>query len=220
MDIVGSVRVRDCSCNAVDVLIVIKSSASPIPGGDFRRDRLLGAGFCGYHGGDASRFSEYRFNTGTRRRRLGGSGLIGNRPPMPGDRLNGHHTAVTLPDGTPVSSGEGGGVVAAAVAPTSPNTTHHVSADGCGRVSSIQPPAPATTAVDHVEHRKCLHCAPTQLAGDPGDNLCNKPDRMPGSSHARVGRAAAPVWPALIRWAPLRVQHVLLAKETPVIVGK
>lgn len=39
---------------------------------------------------------------------------------------NGHHTAVTLPDGTPVSSGEGGGVRIGGGGAYQPQFTHHM----------------------------------------------------------------------------------------------
>jgi hypothetical protein len=39
---------------------------------------------------------------------------------------NGHHTAATLPDGTPVSSGEGGGVRIGGGGAYQPQFTHHM----------------------------------------------------------------------------------------------
>jgi cell wall-associated NlpC family hydrolase len=39
---------------------------------------------------------------------------------------NGHHTAVTLPDGTSVSSGEGGGVKVGGAGAYQPQFTHHM----------------------------------------------------------------------------------------------
>lgn len=52
-----------------------------------------------------------RFHTGTEQGALAERGFIsGTAPNALVIGWNGHHTAVTLPDGTAVSSGEGGGV--------------------------------------------------------------------------------------------------------------
>ncbi len=52
-----------------------------------------------------------RFNTGNERAALEARGFVpGTKPNRLVVGWNGHHTAATLPDGTPVSSGEGGGI--------------------------------------------------------------------------------------------------------------
>ena len=52
-----------------------------------------------------------RFNTGNEEAALRARGFLpGTAPGALNIGWNGGHTAVTLPDGTPVSSGEGGGV--------------------------------------------------------------------------------------------------------------
>ena len=61
---------------------------------------------------------------------------------------NGHHTAATLPDGTPVSSGEGGGVHIGGGGAYQPQFTHHMFLplpdDGPG----LPPPPDAPPAPD------------------------------------------------------------------------
>lgn len=73
---------------------------------------------------------------------------------------NGHHTAVTLPDGTPVSSGEGGGVRIGGGGAYQPQFTHHMflpvdpaameeappPADGFVLANAVEPGPPAPEA--------------------------------------------------------------------------
>lgn len=73
---------------------------------------------------------------------------------------NGHHTAVTLPDGTPVSSGEGGGVRVGGGGAYQPKFTHHmylpmdVDAGKTSRRRQMSRSPRSTTW-----NRKCLHRA-------------------------------------------------------------
>lgn len=76
-----------------------------------------------------------RFNTGNEEAALLARGF--KRGTAPGALVigwNGGHTAATLPDGTPVSSGEGGGVKVGGGGAYQPQFTHHMylpmSADG------------------------------------------------------------------------------------------
>ena len=71
---------------------------------------------------DRPAFAE-RFNTGNEESALLARGFkYGTAPGALVIGWNGGHTAVTLPDGTPVSSGEGGGVRVGGGGPTSPSS--------------------------------------------------------------------------------------------------
>ena len=112
MDIVGSVLAHDCSCNAVDAYQSGLYGTPYIPGGDSPA------------GTDCSGLASWVSNAATERPVFGSGFNTGNEEAAVGERgfqhgtapdalvigWNGGHTAVTLPDGTPVSSGEGGGV--------------------------------------------------------------------------------------------------------------
>ena len=68
-----------------------------------------------------------RFNTGNEEAALLQRGFqYGTAPNALVVGWNGHHTAVTLPDGTPVSSGEGGGVHIGGGGAYQPQFTHHM----------------------------------------------------------------------------------------------
>lgn len=68
-----------------------------------------------------------RFNTGNEEAALAARGFQqGTAPNALVIGWNGHHTAVTLPDGTPVSSGEGGGVRVGGGGAYQPKFTHHM----------------------------------------------------------------------------------------------
>jgi hypothetical protein len=105
-----------------------------------------------------------RFNTGNIERALLARGFqYGSQPGALNVGWNGGHTAATLPDGTPVSSGEGGGVriggggayqkqfghhmflpmpVDEAVAPDAPDAPEAPVVMMAGEVPMGQPPAP------------------------------------------------------------------------------
>jgi hypothetical protein len=68
-----------------------------------------------------------RFNTGNEEGALLARGFqYGTAPNALVVGWNGHHTAATLPDGTPVSSGEGGGVRIGGGGAYQPQFTHHM----------------------------------------------------------------------------------------------
>jgi hypothetical protein len=70
---------------------------------------------------------ESRFNTGNEESALLARGFeYGTAPGSLVIGWNGHHTAVTLPDGTPVSSGEGGGVKVGGGGAYQAQFTHHM----------------------------------------------------------------------------------------------
>ncbi|MGB8404482.1 MAG: peptidoglycan endopeptidase [Mycobacterium sp.] len=68
-----------------------------------------------------------RFNTGNEEAALRARGFVyGTQPGALNIGWNGGHTAVTLPDGTPVSSGEGGGVRVGGGGAYQRQFTHHM----------------------------------------------------------------------------------------------
>lgn len=68
-----------------------------------------------------------RFNTGNEEAALRARGFVyGTKPGALNIGWNGGHTAVTLPDGTPVSSGEGGGVRIGGGGAYQRQFTHHM----------------------------------------------------------------------------------------------
>jgi hypothetical protein len=68
-----------------------------------------------------------RFHTGNEEAALAARGFrYGTAPDALVIGWNGRHTAVTLPDGTPVSSGEGGGVRIGGSGAYQPQFTHHM----------------------------------------------------------------------------------------------
>jgi hypothetical protein len=93
-----------------------------------------------------------RFNTGNEESALLARGFkFGTAPGAVVIGWNGRHTAVTLPDGTPVSSGEGGGVRIGGGGAYQPQFTHHmylpVDPDA---PEDAPPPAPGPVLVDAV----------------------------------------------------------------------
>jgi hypothetical protein len=93
-----------------------------------------------------------RFNTGNEESALLARGFqYGTAPGALVIGWNGGHTAVTLPDGTPVSSGEGGGVRIGGGGAYQPQFTHHmylpVDPDA---PEDTPPPAPGLVLVDAV----------------------------------------------------------------------
>jgi hypothetical protein len=93
-----------------------------------------------------------RFNTGNEESALLARGFqYGTAPGALVIGWNGGHTAVTLPDGTPVSSGEGGGVRIGGDGAYQPQFTHHmylpVDPDA---PEDAPPPAPGLVLVDAV----------------------------------------------------------------------
>src|SRR6201988_3887346 len=100
---------------------------------------------------DRPAFAE-RFNPGNEESALLARGFhYGTAPGALVIGWNGRHTAVTLPDGTPVSSGEGGGVHIGGGGAYQPQFTHHMFLamleDGPG---SPPPPDAPSVLVDAV----------------------------------------------------------------------
>lgn len=90
-----------------------------------------------------------RFNTGNEEAALSARGFqYGTAPNALVVGWNGGHTAVTLPDGTPVSSGERGGVHIGGAGAYQPGFTHHIflpmPSDGGGAPAGLPglPPPP------------------------------------------------------------------------------
>src|ERR1700731_5093191 len=98
---------------------------------------------------------------------------------------NGGHTAVTLPDGTPVSSGEGGGVRIGGGGAYKPQSTHHmflpVDPDApqdappppfgpvLADAVAPEPPAPGPDPVEPVENQPPPPAAPAPAPDAPGE---------------------------------------------------
>src|ERR1700736_5727307 len=98
---------------------------------------------------------------------------------------NGGHTAVTLPDGTPVSSGEGGGVRIGGGGAYQPQFTHHmflpVDPDApqdappppfgpvLADAVAPEPPAPGPDPVEPVENQPPPPAAPAPAPDAPGE---------------------------------------------------
>jgi hypothetical protein len=84
-----------------------------------------------------------RFNTGTEESALLARGFqYGTAPGALVIGWNGGHTAVTLPDGTPVASGEGGGVRIGGGGAYQPQFTHHMYLPVDPGASEDAPPPP------------------------------------------------------------------------------
>ncbi|MCV7079776.1 peptidoglycan endopeptidase [Mycobacterium szulgai] len=89
-----------------------------------------------------------RFNTGNEEAALLARGFqYGTAPNALVIGWNGGHTAVTLPDGTPVSSGEGGGVHIGGGGAYQPQFTHHMFLPMDPEQLEGEPPAPDAPAV-------------------------------------------------------------------------
>jgi hypothetical protein len=100
---------------------------------------------------DRPAFAE-RFNTGNEESALLARGFqYGTAPGALVIGWNGGHTAVTLPDGTPVSSGEGGGVRIGGGGAYQPQFTHHMFLPvDPGALQDAPPPPPGPVLVDAV----------------------------------------------------------------------
>jgi hypothetical protein len=93
-----------------------------------------------------------RFNTGNEESALLARGFqYGTAPGALVIGWNGGHTAVTLPDGTPVSSGEGGGVRIGGGGAYQPQFTHHMYLPVDPEApEDAPPPTPGPVLVDAV----------------------------------------------------------------------
>jgi len=63
---------------------------------------------------------------------------------------NDHHTAATLPDGTPVSSGEGGGVKVGGGGAYQAQFTHHMFLLTAAEHAAVDPAAPDGPSAEEV----------------------------------------------------------------------
>ncbi|QNI09584.1 NlpC/P60 family protein [Mycobacterium kubicae] len=111
-----------------------------------------------------------RFDTGNEESALAARGF---RPGTAPNALvigwNGGHTAATLPDGTPVSSGEGGGVHIGGGGAYQPQFTHHMYLPMEPEQVDGDVPAPDAPVVlaDAVEPPPPAPAPEPDLAGDP-----------------------------------------------------
>jgi hypothetical protein len=131
-----------------------------------------------------------RFNTGNEESALLARGFkYGTAPGALVIGWNGGHTAVTLPDGTPVSSGEGGGVRIGGGGAYQPQFSHHMylpvdgdaPADAPGPVLvSMTAPEPPPPGPDAGEPAPPPPPAPDAApAGDPAPPPPPAPDAAP-----------------------------------------
>src|ERR1700757_4616449 len=92
-----------------------------------------------------------RFNTGNEEAALLARGFqYGTAPNALVIGWNGGHTAVTLPDGTPVSSGEGGGVRVGGGGAYQPQFNHHMYLPVDPDAPADAPPQPGAVLVNMV----------------------------------------------------------------------
>nr|WP_253851552.1 hypothetical protein [Mycobacterium sp. 1423905.2] len=111
-----------------------------------------------------------RFDTGNEASALAARGF---RPGTAPNALvigwNGGHTAATLPDGTPVSSGEGGGVHIGGGGAYQPQFTHHMYLPVEPEEAGGEPPAPDAPAVlaDAVDPAPPAPAPEPEPVGDP-----------------------------------------------------
>src|ERR1700738_882060 len=127
-----------------------------------------------------------RFNTGNEESALLARGFqYGTAPGALVIGWNGGHTAVTLPDGTPVSSGEGGGVRIGGGGAYQPQFTHHmflpVDPDApqdappppfgpvLADAVAPAPPVPGPDPVEPVENQPPPPAAPAPAPDAPGE---------------------------------------------------
>jgi hypothetical protein len=128
-----------------------------------------------------------RFNTGNEESALLARGFqYGTAPGAVVIGWNGGHTAVTLPDGTPVSSGEGGGVRIGGGGAYQPQFTHHmflpVDPDApqdappppfgpvlADAVAPEPPPPPAPDPVEPVQNQPPPPADPAPAPDAPGE---------------------------------------------------
>jgi hypothetical protein len=120
---------------------------------------------------DRPAFAE-RFNTGNEESALLARGFqYGTAPGALVIGWNGGHTAVTLPDGTPVSSGEGGGVRVGGGGAYQPQFTHHMFLPvDPGAPQDAPPPAPGPVLADAVAPEPPPPPAPEPAPAEPVAN--------------------------------------------------
>jgi hypothetical protein len=131
-----------------------------------------------------------RFNTGNEESALLARGFqYGTAPGALVIGWNGGHTAVTLPDGTPVSSGEGGGVRIGGGGAYQPQFTHHMFLPLDPDAPQDAPPsAPGPVLVDAVAPEPPPPPAPEPPPAEPVDNQ-PPPPPDPGPAPDEPGTA-------------------------------
>ena len=140
-----------------------------------------------------------RFNTGNEESALLARGFhYGTAPGALVIGWNGGHTAVTLPDGTPVSSGEGGGVRIGGGGAYQPQFSHHmylpVDGDAPARCPGSGPGehagsrAAAAGADPADAPRRPLRCPPARCSASPAAGSGCRPGRCPGERSACAAR--------------------------------
>jgi hypothetical protein len=130
-----------------------------------------------------------RFNTGNEESALLARGFqYGTAPGALVIGWNGGHTAVTLPDGTPVSSGEGGGVRIGGGGAYQSQFTHHMYLPvDPGAIEDAPPPPPGPVLVDAVAPEPPPPPAPGPDPVEPVQNeLPPPPDPAPAPDEPSV----------------------------------
>lgn len=127
-----------------------------------------------------------RFNTGNIEQALLARGFqYGTQPGALNVGWNGGHTAATLPDGTPVSSGEGGGVRIGGGGAFQKQFNHHMFLP----MPADEPMAPDTEAAPVV---MMAGEAPEPLAPPPAPELAPPPAELPPAPDAVMAPPPAP----------------------------
>ena len=140
-----------------------------------------------------------RFNTGNEESALLARGFhYGTAPGALVIGWNGGHTAVTLPDGTPVSSGEGGGVRIGGGGAYQPQFIHHmylpVDGDAPGDDSGSGPGEHAGSCAAGSGCRPG-RCSASPAAGSGGRPRAGcRPGRCPGERSARAASSCLGVF--------------------------
>jgi hypothetical protein len=140
-----------------------------------------------------------RFNTGNEESALLARGFkYGTAPGALVIGWNGGHTAVTLPDGTPVSSGEGGGVRIGGGGAYQPQFTHHMylSVDGDAPAEDAPPPPFGPVLVDAVAPAPPPPPAEPAPGPDPVEPMANELPPPPDPAPAPDAPAPASDEPA------------------------
>ncbi len=123
-----------------------------------------------------------RFNTGNEESALLARGFkYGTAPGALVIGWNGGHTAVTLPDGTPVSSGEGGGVRIGGGGAYQPQFSHHMYLPVEGEAPAD---APASCSGEHAGSRAAT-------AGGAGTGRCTAATSAGSRTRGRPASPAA-----------------------------
>ncbi|MGB6209045.1 peptidoglycan endopeptidase [Mycobacterium sp.] len=135
-----------------------------------------------------------RFNTGNEESALLARGFqYGTAPGALVIGWNGGHTAVTLPDGTPVSSGERGGVRIGGGGAYQSQFTHHMFLPVDPGASQDAPPPPGAVLADAVAPEPPPPPAPEPAPVEPVQNeLPPPPDPAPAPAEPVENQPPAP----------------------------